>query len=353
MGSGKLPADGTNSPKRLYYIDILNILSCFAVVVLHCSGGVFYYQKTLLWFIYMFLQTVAHFAVPVFFMITGANLLDYRKKYDTKTFFKKRAARTLAPFLFWSLLYWVRPFVLKQATAPVSAKGLFLAIFNNEANYVFWFFYCIFAVYMCLPLFSLAADKKNIKIIEYVCVLGFVFNSVLPLVNRFVIPVYGGLTPVIVTGYVVFVFMGWLIKNKDYTKKARILIYMSGIFGAALMFFGTYIVSKKSGETDTLFMDYTSIACLPMSAAVFTAAKYIKWERLFRVIPEKFIRALSSLSLGIYVTHMLVLYAFDKVTVFAEHPVYYSVFMPFIAYIICAALSFVIKKIPILKHIMP
>lgn len=101
---------------------------------------------------------------------------------------------------------------------------------------------------MCLPLFSLAADKKNIKTIEYVCVLGFVFNSVLPLVNRFVIPVYGGLTPVIVTGYVVFVFMGWLIKNKDYTKKARILIYMSGIFGAALMFFGTYIVSKKAGK---------------------------------------------------------------------------------------------------------
>ena len=100
MGSGKLPAVETNSPKRLYYIDILNILSCFAVVVLHCSGGVFYYQKTRLWFIYMFLQTVAHFAVPVFFLITGANLLDYRKKYDTKTFFKKRAARTLAPFFF-------------------------------------------------------------------------------------------------------------------------------------------------------------------------------------------------------------------------------------------------------------
>lgn len=45
MGSGKLPADGTNSPKRLYYIDILNILSCFAVVVLHCSGGVFIIRK--------------------------------------------------------------------------------------------------------------------------------------------------------------------------------------------------------------------------------------------------------------------------------------------------------------------
>ncbi len=101
-------------------------------------------------------------------------------------------------------------------------------------------------------------------------------------------------------------------------------------------------------------MDYTSIACLPMSAAAFTAdSENISMERLFRIIPEKFIRALSSLSLGIYVTHMLVLFAFDKVAVFAEHPVYYSVFMPFIAYIICAVLSFVIKKIPILKYIMP
>ena len=125
MGSGKLPADGTNSPKRLYYIDILNILSCFAVVVLHCSGGVFYYQKTRLWFIYMFLQTVAHFAVPVFFMITGANLLDYRKKYDTKTFFKKRAARTLAPFLFLVAALLGTPVCVKAGNRAHERKGAF------------------------------------------------------------------------------------------------------------------------------------------------------------------------------------------------------------------------------------
>lgn len=129
----------------------------------------------------------------------------------------------------------------------MSAKGLFLAIFNNEANYVFWFFYCIFAVYMCLPLFSLAADKKNIKTIEYVCVLGFVFNSVLPLVNRFVIPVYGGLTPVIVTGYVVFVFMGWLIKTRIIPKR-RVYLFICLVFRSRSDVFGTYIVSKKAGK---------------------------------------------------------------------------------------------------------
>lgn len=68
MGSGKLPADGTNSPKRLYYIDILNILSCFAVVVLHCSGGVFYYQKTrLLVHIYVFADRSSFCRARVFY----------------------------------------------------------------------------------------------------------------------------------------------------------------------------------------------------------------------------------------------------------------------------------------------
>lgn len=29
-----------------------------------------------------------HFAVPIFFMVSGMNLLDYRKKYSTKVFLK-------------------------------------------------------------------------------------------------------------------------------------------------------------------------------------------------------------------------------------------------------------------------
>ena len=38
------------------------------------------------WLIDVVYQSLCIFAVPVFFMISGANLLGYRKKYDTKTF---------------------------------------------------------------------------------------------------------------------------------------------------------------------------------------------------------------------------------------------------------------------------
>lgn len=34
------------------------------------------------------MQAMFIFAVPIFFMVSGMNLLDYRKKYSTKVFSK-------------------------------------------------------------------------------------------------------------------------------------------------------------------------------------------------------------------------------------------------------------------------
>lgn len=117
--------------------------------------------------------------------------------------------------------------------------------------------------------------------------------------------------------------------------------------------FSEHILSaKKRGNRHFVYGLYVDSLYAYVRRRIYGSEIY-KMGAAFQGYSGKFIRALSSLSLGIYVTHMLVLFAFDKVAVFAEHPVYYSVFMPFIAYIICAVLSFVIKKIPILKHIMP
>ena len=37
-------------------------------------------------------------------MITGTTLMQYRERYDTKTFFKKRFSKVLVPFLFWAIV---------------------------------------------------------------------------------------------------------------------------------------------------------------------------------------------------------------------------------------------------------
>lgn len=53
------------------------------------------------WVMSMCIEKIFVFAVPVFFMITGATLIDYPQKYDDKTYFKKRISKVLIPWLAW------------------------------------------------------------------------------------------------------------------------------------------------------------------------------------------------------------------------------------------------------------
>lgn len=76
---------------RIVYFDILNILSIIAVIALHCNGIVhnFSTKYSTAWATSLIVECVCYWAVPIFLMLSGANLIKYREKYDTKTFLKK------------------------------------------------------------------------------------------------------------------------------------------------------------------------------------------------------------------------------------------------------------------------
>ncbi|MBQ3865619.1 MAG: acyltransferase family protein, partial [Clostridia bacterium] len=86
------------------YITLLSVIGSIAVVLLHSNGCFWNFSaEARYWKTANVIECVFYFAVPVFFMISGATLLDYRERYDTAAFLKKRALKTVVPFLFWSL----------------------------------------------------------------------------------------------------------------------------------------------------------------------------------------------------------------------------------------------------------
>lgn len=86
------------------YITLLKVLSAISVVYLHANGCFWTFSsEKRYWATANVIESFFYFAVPVFFMITGATLIDYRDRYDTKTFFKKRFQKTAIPFLLWSV----------------------------------------------------------------------------------------------------------------------------------------------------------------------------------------------------------------------------------------------------------
>ena len=79
--------------KEIAYFDILNVLATLSVVWIHFGNEVHWYDGSSAWKMCVPIQVLAYWAVPVFFMFTGATLMTYREKYDTKTFFRRRLYR--------------------------------------------------------------------------------------------------------------------------------------------------------------------------------------------------------------------------------------------------------------------
>lgn len=102
--SKKLLITKDREDSRTLYFDVLNVLGTLFVVWIHFGNEVHWYDGSTVWYWCLFIQVIAYWAVPVFFMLTGATLMDYQKKYSTKTFFIRRFRKTVIPYLFWGAI---------------------------------------------------------------------------------------------------------------------------------------------------------------------------------------------------------------------------------------------------------
>lgn len=133
---------GDLTPRRVAAFDILNILACISVVALHVNGDVWTFNRSAHWLSCMVVQVVCYWAVPVFVMLTGATLMDYRERYDTRTFFLKRFEKTVIPFFAWSFI--AIAYRMARGTFPwasvVGPRSLWNYIISAGPQPIYWFF---------------------------------------------------------------------------------------------------------------------------------------------------------------------------------------------------------------------
>ena len=67
--------------KRVLYFDILNIFACFSVICLHHNSIVHSFMGDTAWKQALIVEVLFYWAVPVFLMLSGANLMNYRERY--------------------------------------------------------------------------------------------------------------------------------------------------------------------------------------------------------------------------------------------------------------------------------
>ena len=330
--SGPLPANSgaqnsaaTTSrirPGRYTFINALNVLSCIAVVGLHVSLPVFTPARTTSWFIAVWFQACCIFAVPIFFLISGMNLLCYRERYSTQEFFSKRLRRVGGALIGGSVLcyavYCLLPEGFYGAEAYAAGPSLtdFVSRFlTNQINDVYWFLYKIIYLYLLTPLISLALPNR--RLMRYLICLTLIASVGIPLLanlgvdeslfnSLFSWPLFKD------TSLLYFLLGGYIGRFHDCTDNRSLVIPgLSFLSSTALM--GIWGLAANGWFGDSAAAAYVSYPisvasplCLTQALSLFVLCQ--KLEPRFKMAPNAVLKAVSVLSgasLTVYLVHIL------------------------------------------------
>ena len=335
--------------QRVVYFDVLNILAMLCVVFLHTNGMVHSFQNTMAWRQALVVEVVCYWAVPIFFMLSGANLMNYRQRYTTAEFFKKRLIRILVPFVIWTFVYAI---LFKINPLEIGFREFFNRCFNTQIMTNFWFFIPMFAVYFAMPVISLLKDHR--KILWYMVGLSFVLSAFMPQIFVYLKLTWNySLASVTCGGFLMYTILGYLLATTEFTMPKRIIIYALGLAAIALRYFVTLFLSVRDGAVSYLFFDYLQYHTVFLAVAVFVFFKNSKVVQKLSDKPKltNLLKNVSGLSFGIYLVHQAVMFVLQN----HIDPTTYTwrLAVPLLVYAISAVIVFALKKIPILKYIVP
>lgn len=305
--------------KRIVYVDILRILSIVAVIILHYTAEVLTntnHFNSSSWWISNGFNSISRFAVPVFFMISGAmilrtNITSYRE------FYRKRVVPLLIPLLTWSLIYGLynQYYVMKSKLSASAFIVDFGYRLLTDRNYVhLWFLYAIIAIYMTVPLISKFIKACSEKDLRYYLLLWFIISiayrflsdAIFRATDQYInIPIMN--IPFFM-GYLGYFILGYYLFHFELPLKAKNYLYNLGIISFFIAPVATYFVSLRSGVLDEMFYGNYSITTFFMSVGLFIFFKEkeaaISHQVNHKV--QKLISSVSRASFSIYLIHLLV-----------------------------------------------
>ena len=342
--------------KKMDYISFMNVIAALSVVFLHVNECFWEFAPdSAYWWSANLIESLFYFAVPVFFMMTGATLLDFFERYDLKTYAVKRVKKTLIPYLVWSLLGLLVEIVLGLVKVEeINAKFLFDGIMNGNLVGIYWFFISLFGCYLSIPVFAAIRPDLKKSIYLFLVSFGFVFNILLPFIVRLLwedmeytmnIPVTGG--------YLFYVIAGYVLSRYKMGKTGCIGIYILGTAGFFVHCYGTYKLSIMSGEINTFYKGYLNLPCVCFSIGVFVFLKVIGEKLMKRPRINKKITMLENYTFEVFLLHLFVLKIIRRVFPLLHYSLLYRLTVPFFVFILIAAGVWMARKIPFVRYILP
>ena len=327
-----------NSSNRIVWVDVLRFFAIFMVICIHCSDPFnvspearsnpeFNFWGSLY-------GSLLRPCVPLFVMITGLLLLPVN--IPLEKFYKKRLLRIAVPFLIWSVLYnlfpWITgvlglsPTIISDtfAYASTDASQSFGDAMKHIAAIPFqfnvytvhiWYLYMLIGLYLYLPFFSAWIEKATLS--QKKIFLGiWALTLFLPYAYTFFSPELFGLSAwnTFGTFYYFAGFNGYLllgyylskdVKEWSWSKTLAIGVPLF-VIGYMATYLGFKAITARPDCTEQemeLFFLYCSPNVAFMTISLFLIVRRVK------ISSPKLVKTFTHITkcgLGIYLVHYFV-----------------------------------------------
>lgn len=151
-------------------LDLLKVIACVGVVLLHTEMGGF--KETGSWNFSTYLYYLGTYSIPLFFIVNGYLLLG--KKEITYSYILQKVKYILITVLSWTFIVWL----FKRDFSVNPIKKLIGSLVQKGYFFQFWFFGALILIYICLPVLKqfLNSKRSYLYFLSVLLVIGLIFE---------------------------------------------------------------------------------------------------------------------------------------------------------------------------------
>lgn len=348
---------------RIAFLDYMRVIACFMVIIVHSCEFFFIDGDNIgirnmedgFWV--SVIDSAFRCSVPLFVMISSYLLVPVRS--GVTTFIKRRMVRVVIPFIIWSILYAVLPYIWGGMQAPDVKNSLLHLVYNfNDASGHMWFVYMIIGLYLFMPIISPWLEKVNKKI-ELCFLLLWVISSFFPYIRTAVGCVYGECywneynMLWYFSGFIGYLVLAHYIRHHLQWNKTKMVtlgttLYLIGYIITATIWYNRIPTSCTLQQLELSWRFCTpNVIMMSFGAFVIIKAVFSRREGENRIVQE-----ISNLSYGIYLMHIFILGGIYSL-VDGLFPTYATIpLVGLLTFIACCVITKILSYLPFSKYII-
>lgn len=348
MGSSRTRLEKEGAPVKQHYdyMDYLRVFAMICVVYMHAAAGSLrMYLLSANWTGLSILTSLAFCAVPLFFMLSGALILNSERTADFAYVLKKRIPKLLLPLIVWSAV--AAAWLAHQSAEGFTLLGALGRLKDGLSGPVmahFWFMYTLIGMYLISPILYLGLKhlpRWGRRALAILLALGMAVATV-----SFCWPQIGAFLPGQIVeelwffnGHLYALLMGWLLSKYEKKLPNWLLIGLIVLLWGGISV-GTYLRTAQTGAYNATFQSQNHGFEILLAACIFQFCRQ-NLNRPIRCLTG-IVRPLASLSFPVYLMHNIVisvLYAFGLPHERAAHVILATVLVILLSYLAVKTLA--------------